>query len=385
MAKTSPALDTSLRPQLEKLAGYEPQGVPVLSIYLNLAADQHGRDNYDVFLRKSFAEHVKGFKDNSAERASLERDLDRINQYLTDEVNRSANGVAIFASAGAGEFFEALQLEAPVDDHMFFVGSVPHLYPLARLIDQYPRYASVLLDTHRARIFVFGLGAVEKREQLTGVKTRRHSMGGWSQARYQRRADNIHLQHVKEVVETLDRIVRADNIQHIILAGDDVVVPLLRDQMPKHLQEKIVDVLKLERHAAEDEIVEATLEVMRHKDAETDAERVQELIGAWQSNGLGVVGPEAALRALQLGQVDELIIAGTPEQLRAVQKMPDDAAPGSVKVETSAPSTADERQLKLSDELVTRAQQTGAHVRFIEDPKLLEEFGGVGALLRFRV
>jgi peptide subunit release factor 1 (eRF1) len=385
MAKTSPALDTPLRAQLEKLAAYEPQDVPVLSLYLNLAPDQHGRDNYDAFVRKAFAEHVKAFKENSAERASIDRDIERISQYLADEVNRSANGVAIFASAGGGELFEALQLDVPLDEHFFFVGSVPHLYPLVRLIDQYPRYASVLLDTHRARIFVFGLGTVEKREQLTNVKTRRSSMGGWSQARYQRHADNIHLLHVKEVVETLDRIVRADNIQHIILAGDDVVVPLLREQLPKHLQERVLDVLKLEREAAEDEIIEATLEVMRHKDAETDAEHVQELIGAWQSNGLGVVGPEATLHALQLGQVEELLIAGTPQQLRAVQKLPDDAAPGTVKLESSAPSSADERQLKLAGELVTRAHQTQARVRFIEDPTLLAEFGGVGALLRFRI
>src|SRR5688500_12808911 len=103
MAKTSPALDTPLRAQLEKLAAYEPQNVPVLSLYLNLAPDQHGRDNYDAFVRKAFAEHVKAFKDNSAERASIDRDIERISQYLADEVNRSANGVAIFASAGGGE------------------------------------------------------------------------------------------------------------------------------------------------------------------------------------------------------------------------------------------------------------------------------------------
>ena len=385
MAKTSPALDTPLRARLDKLAAFEPQDVPVVSLYLNLTSDQHGRDNYEVFLRKAFAERLKAFADNSVERASLERDVERINAYLADEVNRSANGLAIFAAAGAGEFFDALQLAAPVDEHWLFIGSVPHIYPLARLADQYPRYASVLLDTHQARILVFGLGSVEKREEITGVKTRRSSMGGWSQARYQRRAENFHLHHVKEVVETLDRIVRADNIEHVIIAGDEVVVPLLKEQLPPHLADKLVDVLKLERDAGEDEIVEATLEALRQKDAESDAERVAELIGAWQGNGLGVVGPEATLRALQMGQVDELLISGTAQELKAVQKLPDDAAPGAVVVETSAPSSADESQLKLSDELVTRAQQTGARVRIIEDPNLLKEFGGVGALLRFRI
>jgi peptide subunit release factor 1 (eRF1) len=35
--------------------------------------------------------------------------------------------------------------------------------------------------------------------------------------------------------------------------------------------------------------------------------------------------------------------------------------------------------------LVTQARRTSAAVRFIEDPDLLSEFGGVGALLRYRV
>jgi peptide subunit release factor 1 (eRF1) len=384
MAKTSPALDTPLRAQVEKLAAYEPQSVPVVSLYLNLAPDQHGRDNYDAFVRKAFAEHLKAFNDTSAERASLERDQERITTYLAEDVNRSANGLALFASSGAGEFFEPIQLDATLDDHWFFIGSVPHLYPLAKVIDQYPRYASVLLDTNRARIFVFGLGAVERREQIVGEKTRRSSMGGWSQARYQRRAENLHLHHVKEVVEALEKIVDADRIQHIVLAGDDVVIPLLRDQLPKHLEERIVDVLALQRDAGEDQIVEATLEVLRQKDAETDVERVQELIGAWRSSGLGVVGPTAALKALQMGQVEELLISGAPDHLGAA-RLPDDAAPGQVKVETSAVTDANAQQIKLADELVTRAQQTGARVRFIEDPELLKEFGGVGAVLRFRI
>jgi peptide subunit release factor 1 (eRF1) len=209
-------------------------------------------------------------------------------------------------------------------------------------------------------------------------------MGGWSQARYQRRADNVHMHHVKEVVEALEKVVQQDRIEHIIIAGDEVVVPKLREQLPKHLDEKVLDVLSLQRDAGEDEIVQATLGVLRQKDAESDAERVQELIDAWQGSGLGVVGPDSTLKALQMGQVEELLIAGTADALRAT-RLPDDAAPGAVKAETSAVTTADDRQLKLADELVTRAQQTSARVRFIEDPELLKEFGGVGALLRFRI
>jgi peptide subunit release factor 1 (eRF1) len=375
-----------LRDQLEKLAAFEPQGLPVLSLYLNLAADQHGRDSYGAFIRKAFAERQKAFKLNTPERISFDRDVERIHEYLTDDINRSANGLALFACSGANSFFDAVQLQAPVVDHWLFVGPVPHLYPLAKLADQYPRYAAVVLDTHQARIVVFGLGEVERREQVTNVKTRRTSMGGWSQARYQRRAENFHLLHVKEVVETLDKIVSAENIQHIVVVGDDVVVPLVKEQLPQRLLDKLVDVVHMEKDVPDDQLLRTTLETLRHKDAENDTECVQEVIGAWQANGLGTVGPEAVISALQLGQVDELLISGAPELLKPVQNMPADALSGDVTAETSAPSgPAEAEKIKLATELVMRAQQTAARVRIIEDPQLLSEFGGVAARLRFRV
>jgi peptide chain release factor subunit 1 len=385
MAKTSPDLSTPLHDRLVALAAFEPHGIPVISLYLDLKPDQHGRDNYDVFWRKAYTDQLKRFDDDSAGRASLERDIERINEYLSIELNRSANGLAIFASSGTGEFFDAIQLQAPIDDHWLFVGEVPHIYPLARLIDQYPRYAAVLLDTNSARIVVFSLGAIEKSLQVEGVKTRRHSMGGSSQARYQRHIENFHLHHVKEVIEALDRVVRTDNIQKIVVAGDDVVVPMVKEAMPTHLSDKLVDVMKLDRQAADDEIAEATLGVLRQRDAETDRERVEQAVDAWRSGGLGVMGPEATLRALQLGQAEEVLMAASPQALKPVQTMPEDASPEPLATQTGSPENADQRQLHLSDELVTRAEQTSARIRMIEDPELLRPYGGVGATLRFRI
>jgi peptide subunit release factor 1 (eRF1) len=384
MANISPGLETPLHQRLEKLAAYEPTSSPVISLYLNLTSDQHGRDNYAAFCRKAFAERVKAFKKQSPERASFERDVERINSYLANELNRSADGLAIFASSGAGEFFEAIQLDAPVDHHWLFIGAVPHIYPLTRLLDQYPRYASLLVDTNHAQILVFGLGSIEKREELKGVKTRRSSMGGWSQARYQRHAENFHLHHIKDVVDTLDRIVRSDEIDHIIVSGDQVAIPLLRDALPSHLTDKIVDVVKLERHAGADEIAQVTLEALRQKDAQNDEDRVTQVLDAWRAGGLGVAGPEAALQALEMGQVDELLITGSPRDLKTVQTLPDDAAQ-ELTADTSAPIAPDQRRLRLSDELVARAQRTGARVRVIENAELLRECGGVAAMLRFRI
>jgi len=383
MAETSPISVQPLSQRIELLAALEPSPFPFISLYLSLAPNQNGREDHHQFVRKVFKDRAKGFSEESPERQSFDKDAERILQYLESAIPPSTNGLAVFASSGS-EVFEAIPLEAPFENHSLFIDSVPHLYPLAKLIDTYPRYAAVMLDTNKARIYVFG-GPEERQEQIVGEKTRRTSKGGWSQARYQRRADNFHMLHIKEVVEALDKIVREDNIDRIVIAGADVAMPILRDQLPKHLADKIVEIGAHE-DGESGSFVERTMTALREKDAETDAEKVQELMDAWQSGGLGVTGPEATLSAFQLGQVDELIITATPELLKNVQKLPDDAAPGEVKADTSAPQgPADEKRLRLADELVTRAHQTSARIRFIEDENLLAGIGGVGALLRFRI
>ena len=383
MAETSPISVQPLSQRMEVLAALEPSPFPFISLYLSLAPNQNGREDHHQFVRKVFKDRANAFPEDSPERQSFDKDSERIRQYLESEVDSSTQGLALFASSGS-EFFEAIPVEAPFENHSLFIGTVPHLYPLAKLIDTYPRYAAVMLDTNKARIFVFG-GKEDREEKITGEKTRRTSKGGWSQARYQRRADNFHMLHIKEVVDTLDKIVRDENINHIVVAGADVAMPILREQLPKHLAEKIVEIGAHE-DGESGSFVERTMAALREKDAETDAEKVQELMDAWQSGGLGVAGPEATLSAFQLGQVDELIVTASPELLKNVQKLPDDAAPGEVTAVTSAPQgTVDEKRLKLADELVTRAHQTSARIRFIEDESLLAGVGGVGALLRFRI
>ncbi len=384
MAKSTSALQTPLRDHLDRLAAFEPNGAPVLSLYLDVRSDQTGRPNYDSFLRKTFADRARAL--DGPARKSFERDVERIREYLSQDVRKSANGLAIFACSAHDDFFEAIQLDVPIDQHWLFVGSVPHLYPLARLNDQFPRYAALLVDTNSARLFVFGLGVTEAQREVRNVKTRKSSMGGWSQARYQRHLENFHLHHMKEVVDILERVVREESITQVVIACDEVAKPTLMEQLPQHVAEKVVDIVKLDIRSPEHEVLADTLEALRERDATSDTEAVERMLNAWRGSGLAVAGPEQTLQALVMGQVEELLISATPSVLRRAKRLPEDAAPGPVDAETSASNEqVDPDLLKLADELVTRAQQTAARIRFIENVELLAGVGGVGALLRFMI
>jgi peptide subunit release factor 1 (eRF1) len=385
MPKTTTSLETPLRRQLDKLAAFEPTDLPVISLYLDMRPDQQGKRQIEQFIRKTFGERQKTFASGSPERLSFDEDTKRITDFLAEDVERSAQALAVFACHGAS-LFETIPMNAPIKDHWLFIGAVPHLYPLARVSDQYPRYAALVVDTNSARLFVFSLGVAESQRDVKNVKTRKTSMGGWSQARYQRHAENFHAQHMKEVVDVLDRVVRDESINQIVVSCDEVTKPLLANELPKHLAEKVVATIPLDIKAPEHEVLQETLEALREKDAATDQERVAAMIGAWRGSGLAVAGPEDTLEALQRGQVEELLITATPAALRRTSAVPQGTTPGPVDVDTSGPGAElDTERLKLSDELVTKAHATNARVRFIEDSKLLSEVGGVGAVLRFKI
>jgi len=80
------------------------------------------------------------------------------------------------------------------------------------------------------------------------------------------------------------------------------------------------------------------------------------MLDAWRAGGLAVAGIEATMRALDMRQVEELLIAARQD-----------------------------RVVGPANELVSKAQQNSARIRFVENDELLGEVGGVGALLRFKV
>jgi len=380
---TEPLASTMDEP-LARLVAFEPTTLPVLSVYLNTQPDQHGRATDAVpYLHREFKALARTWAPGSPERHSFDQDVERVLSYVADKIDPAANGVALFACWGAGEFFEAIQLAAPVSDNRVYAYKQPLLYHLAHIDEQYPRYAAVLTDMNTARIFVFGLDQVIGAEEVKGKKVHRVKVGGWSQARYQRRVGNAHLEHAKEVMERLAEIVREDKVSHIILAGDSVVIPLLQEQLHQEMN-STVEVMKLDIHASEQDILAATLEKLQEQEATTSAEKVDRLMQQYRARGLAVAGIEETLEALDKGQVEELLITGALEESHLQVEEARALLAPEVPDSEGKTNSEEPRQESVPDQLVTKAKQTGATVTFIEDAALLESTGGVAAFLRWR-
>ena len=369
---------------LNKLLEFEPDAAPVLSLYLDARADEHGKRTFMPYVRKQLNERAKSYELRTPERESFDRDAERIMAYVENGLEPALNGVAVFACSAANDYFEVGTFEAPFTRNRLFVSDRPHVYPLARVIDEYRRYAVVLADTNRARIFVFATGKAVEEESVENVKTKRTSVGGWSQARYQRHEENYHLHHIKEVIDVLERVVSEEGIEQIILAGDEeTVVPLFRNQLPQTLSEKVIDAVSLGIDTPEHELLEETAKVFKRHDSLTDMQKVERLLNEYRADDLGVAGVPDTLAALSNGQVEEMLISASAnslvydeEEVKKVLKL----------YEPDQPLTEELNQRIIADELVRRANLlSSARVTFIEDDTRLAQLGGVGGLLRYRI
>ena len=121
---------------MRRLVDFDPHELPVISLYLDGRVDEHGQHTFRPFVRKHLTARAATYPVHSPERESFQADSVRILRYLEDELSPSAQGIAIFASSNESDFFEVGQFDAPFERNRLFVGDRPHLYPLARLIDQ---------------------------------------------------------------------------------------------------------------------------------------------------------------------------------------------------------------------------------------------------------
>lgn len=383
---------------IKKLGSFEPDGYPFLSIYINAEPDNTGRDNFEIWLKKQLSEQAAIYKDNADEAGRLEKAVEKINEYADSDVEPKANGVAIFASLGDSEFFEAVQFEIAFPESQMFNFDRPHIFPLARAVWQNPKYAVLWADTNKADIYVFGgenrirtdNPEDDKVENIQNTVTSRTSVGGWSQARFERHIGNYHLHHAKEVVAELESIMNKRAIEHLILCGDETsIMPILRPQLSKALEDKVIGTLNMSQYDSAEEIREKTSEAFGIENALRDQQQVERVNDAANAAaGMGTLGVADTLRALSNGQVQELVIAADFNTIEfkpgEVEKVLAEYAPGS---DQSSVDTMPIVNLagEIADELIKRAINSDAKIIFIEDSSLLEEAGGVGAVLRFNM
>jgi hypothetical protein len=161
-----------------------------------------------------------------------------------------------------------------------------------------------LVDTNTTRLFVTRSGFLEEvagpDDDPFGHSQR--NTGGLNQKRYQRHVEHQREAFAREAAAALEELVTQEGAKRVILAGDEVAIPLLHRALSPHLEPRIIEeILRLNiltpRHEVLREIAPILAQV--EEESHAGADRLVEVV---REQGLGVIGRQETRHAFEHGQ-----------------------------------------------------------------------------------
>lgn len=368
-----------LQEHIRVLAALEESGAPVISCYLDTGSGTAG-------YRTAFDQRVQLLRKSLAGRAlaDFEQGLARIEDFLAAQLSPGTKGAAVFARAGERPFFLGLQFHVQVPTWIA-IGSMPNIYHLVELKDNYDRYVILLATEAGARIIGVNLGSITEQIWRARPELRRRLGRGWSKDHLQDHRRQKTNQFLHEQIHMLERLISTDGYGHLVIAGDPRTTSAIRKALPKHLALRLVDVVPASAGDRITDVVASTLRTfLEHEelDSQAIAERLTEQI---HRHGLAVAGTSQTLQALKAGQADYLVLAkaynpGPGWECRRCHRIEVDSAPP---VQCPNCRTASVREFDTKAELVRLAEKSDCGVEVVEHSDALMRLGGVGCLLRY--
>jgi peptide chain release factor subunit 1 len=293
---------------LRNLAGWNPDGVPVSSLYLDIDGRRLPRP---LDLQQRATEVAHGLKDQAAGldragRKAVACDAAAMLEYLEQEFERgSARGLALFSSGGNGLWAE-VRTSRPMSDRAV-VGARPYVLPLEALLETQRSFCAVLVDRSRARVLLARSGGIREHANLTDVVPRRHEQGGRAQARYQRHVEDHVGRHLRRVGAEVRRVDRAPGFDHLILGGPSETLAEFERVLSDAIRRRIAERTSLPTTTPMADVLQRIVSLEERLESEKES-LMLDRIRASTPAGAAVTGVRDTLRALNAGRVGTLVV-----------------------------------------------------------------------------
>ncbi|MCX7620316.1 MAG: hypothetical protein N2037_05650 [Acidimicrobiales bacterium] len=293
---------------IRELATFRAGDVPVTTCYLDVDGRRMVRhQDYEHELDRL----LRSARNRANGSESVQRDLQRIEDYVKGGFDRShTKGLAIF-SCSARDFWKVVPLPAPVRSQII-INAAPAVAQLESVVQDFERIGVLLADRQRARMFVFELGELTDHSELLEALPRDYDHRGHGDQGYEREQhhiDELAAQHLRHAAQVAFDVLKERGFEHFAIGAPDPIAHTLEHDLHPYLRERYRGRLHLCVNASIDEIRHAVLdfqaEIERRKEAEL-VERVREALGA---GGKAVAGLEQVLPALHQHRVDRLLVS----------------------------------------------------------------------------
>jgi hypothetical protein len=362
-------------PALVELACRKPG--PFASVYLVTEA---AIDNASQRLQARWKSCRDRLEDAGVPGATLQS-IDEI----VPEAHRRGNSLAVIANSNGVIHQEHGERPEPRDRARW--SPLPELLPIVRWRQERVPYVTILTDRTGADLYGVRLEGPEIDREVQGAESpiRKVAPGGWSQRRYQQRAENTWEHNAHDVAEQAAKLARTVDARVVILSGDVRAVSLVREALPERWRDSVRQIdHRVPESAAHPghppgEVEDAVSEIAA---AETAAliehfhmERGQEDRAA--------EGPDAVMEALRRAQVEVLLIPDDPDDDRTAWFGPEPTHLGMLPADLQGLGLDGRsvHEARLADVLVWGTLGTGGGIRVV--PRDAGPKDDVGAILRW--
>jgi peptide chain release factor subunit 1 len=367
---------------IRALAGYSPGDRPVVTLYLDVDGKRWPKyQDCEARAERLVREALERTGDNAhnAHNAAAD-DLRRVETFVRGGVDRSeTRGIAVFSS-GDG-FFKVFELPVSVRDQLV-VNKTPHLHQLEAVLATHQRYAVLLTDRQRTRMFVFEMGRLLDRSERFDALPRHDDDAGQKDRRHDRhKLEAAAHQHLKNAAAVAFDVFQSQPFDHLVIAAADDITRELEADLHPYLRERIAARIHCPVNASDADIKAALAEVEDEVERRHEKEIVDRLRdGAGSGNG-AVVGLPDVLAALSDKRVDTLVVSEGFEEVGflcgACHRL---AARGPACPSCGA---AMEREDDIVERAIEDAMLQSATVKVCISNADLDVLGRIGALLRF--
>lgn len=245
------------------------------------------------------------------------------------------------------------------------------------------RWCVLLLSSRTSRIFN---GSRERLVEVGDVHDdvhRRHSQGGWSQARFQRGIEKEIEDHIRRTCELLFARLQREPFDHLILGGPSELSHRVEHDLHPDLRQRLAGRLDIDvERASPEEVQRRALPVIETFARRYEQEVLRRFTEGTAPDGHAASGLDEVLELLSEQRVETLLLA---QGFRAPGLVCPDCGRLSA-TGASCPMDGAELQPRenVVDDAVERALSQSIEVLVIGDQSSeLERHGSIAALLRY--
>jgi hypothetical protein len=295
-----------------------------------------------------------------------------------------AEGETLVAIANGDGLLYAANLPELPDDDVATVRPLPHVVPLLAAMQRMLPHVVVATDRIGAELVAVLPAEADQRAEVTGDDHHitRSAPGGWSQRRFQQRAENRWEANAREVADELTRLVDSTAPRLVVISGDVRAVAFLKEHLPARVSALVSEVQG--DYSGIDEALSRSARLVADL-AEQDTDALLADYARERGQGdLSSVGPAATLDALGRGQVEAVLIDPNATVGQTAWFGPGLAQVAATR-ETLVQAGLEPDEAPLDDVLIRAAAGTGATVRIVPPGAPEVAPTGVGGLLRYRL